>query len=1412
MNLLAQEGFDLSPDRVLRIEHALLNMPFDPAQDPVGKLELYLAPLVAQDESSQERFYALFKVWADSLVPKEDSAPVPRNNEVEQRKRRERRAIGLIASAIALLVVGLAVWLMWPKPVPPRQTAAFSADSTCLAVGSEVQLRYLSPDTTATFRWDFGDGQSDTTTLNPIHRYREPGEYIISLNLLEPGREDTATQFIYVRPEGPAPRADFRIDSLGDNRYRLVPLSPDTLAFTYTWGLGKGESDKPDALEPLVRFEPNQLHYLSLTVGVKGAGDACAVKTTQRLDLRKELITLAPALSARMEDVRSTNWTLLAWFLPLALVLLGWLGWRAYRLWQRRLPGGPTLSEALDPGNGPPIFLDFADTAALPVANDTFHAVANRMKQRSESETERIDLSATLRATIRNAGFPEFRYQRPSRATEFLALVQTQGEEDQQARLFTRYLQRLQAEQVVVDIWYFTEDLRACFRPGGERASLSRLLDTYCNARLLVYGDASTLLAPFSFEVLPGLERLLAGWEHKAWFTPQPPADWGRAERQAARMFLLLPADLNGQLESQDAWQEQQDFDFRALQRHFMRQERFDALSDYDFLRVADLKAWLGEERFQWLAATALYPRPVWEITLAMGMALSPGSAGFDDLLRLTSIPWLQNGDLSETLRAELVAELSSANEQTAREVLRDLLRRTDPPEQSFAAQEKAIQLTVQEAFLQPGDPGKQEALRLLWEQGLLDPLPRLHLRREQAAREARQRRSLRLAAAWTLGLLLLGWLAMGLGGSPAGNAWQTLGLVQERPADSLAWYVNATAKALDEEDTLAASTFAAKASALAPEQPEVRYHLLALDYLRGRLRYQRWQFAAAEPWFDRAASAATEGLELNLPGYEALPGGRDETRPDATYLLFQHSLHGLGLSRYYNRNTAGAEAIRDQMDPAYFRAYSPNLLTLLGGKALRQQVAEALREADSLYTLLWPGLKEARVLEETTETDLRRIREAYERVLALEAENARALARLEELRVLRAGLLPTYELNGQVLDDSTGQPLAGVQVDWWDGQGQTDASGRFLLKVQEEDGGSGRVVLALQNDGYEPLTTEARLPSGGLSLRMKRLPPVPDQPDMEALHLALDLALKQSRCAEVDSLLALLDAANAPDIYDYRQQREEVCGKQQEVPIIPPEMVRVPGGTFQMGSEDYDDEKPVHPVTVSDFYLGRYEVTNAEYAAFLNAKGNQEEGGTTWYNAEGEGYNGYAAAAIRQEGGRWVVEAERANHPVNYVSWYGARAYAAWLSEQTGQNWRLPTEAEWEYAAGGGLADRNPDGTRKFEYAGSNTLDEVAWYTNNTNDTGTRPVGTKKANGLGLYDMSGNVFEWCADWYGENYYATLDKRNPTQNPKGPISGISRVLRGGSWNGYVNHCRVSDRNYNLPDYWYYSLGFRLARD
>ncbi|NIA30501.1 MAG: SUMF1/EgtB/PvdO family nonheme iron enzyme [Actinobacteria bacterium] len=236
-------------------------------------------------------------------------------------------------------------------------------------------------------------------------------------------------------------------------------------------------------------------------------------------------------------------------------------------------------------------------------------------------------------------------------------------------------------------------------------------------------------------------------------------------------------------------------------------------------------------------------------------------------------------------------------------------------------------------------------------------------------------------------------------------------------------------------------------------------------------------------------------------------------------------------------------------------------------------------------------------------------------------------------------------------------------------------------------------------------------------------------------------------------------------------------------------DMIYISAGTFKMGSNNGDnDEKPVHKVYVNNFYMDKYETTNGQYCKFLNEKGYQSEDGATWLDIKSE------YCKIVKQGGRYVPVSGYANHPVIKVTWYGARAYAGWAGK------RLPTEAEWEYAARGGNKSKG------YKYSGSNNADLVAWYISNSGSK-THPVATKKPNEIGIYDMSGNVWEWCADWYDDNYYS----KSPYENPTGPSNGKYRVLCGGSWINDRSYVRCSVRHSYYPADSNYGIGFRCAR-
>ena len=223
--------------------------------------------------------------------------------------------------------------------------------------------------------------------------------------------------------------------------------------------------------------------------------------------------------------------------------------------------------------------------------------------------------------------------------------------------------------------------------------------------------------------------------------------------------------------------------------------------------------------------------------------------------------------------------------------------------------------------------------------------------------------------------------------------------------------------------------------------------------------------------------------------------------------------------------------------------------------------------------------------------------------------------------------------------------------------------------------------------------------------------------------------------------------------------------------------MKYVKGGTYSMGYANEQvkgvaDEKPAHKVTVSDFYIGETEVTQELWLAVMDTAPSTNGG---WTDEFGLGND----------------------YPAYRISWNDAQDFIKKLNELTGKTFRLPTEAEWEYAARGGYKSLG------YKFSGGNVLDEVAWYDGNSADM-VHPVKLKKANELGLYDMSGNVWEWCQDWYGK--YSSEYQKNPT----GPATGAYHVDRGGAWNRNNKYSRVTARCYDDAGLRNKNLGFRIA--
>lgn len=270
------------------------------------------------------------------------------------------------------------------------------------------------------------------------------------------------------------------------------------------------------------------------------------------------------------------------------------------------------------------------------------------------------------------------------------------------------------------------------------------------------------------------------------------------------------------------------------------------------------------------------------------------------------------------------------------------------------------------------------------------------------------------------------------------------------------------------------------------------------------------------------------------------------------------------------------------------------------------------------------------------------------------------------------------------------------------------------------------------------------------------------------------------------------------------------------------PALAYLSGGSFLMGDSSHDvDERPVCQVQISPFFIGKYEVTVGEFSEFMAATGyrTEAERGDGSYAWDATGWNKKAAAHWRCDESARLLPDSAFSRPVAHVSWLDAAQYCNWLSRRdtllpvysirgdtvtvnfSATGYRLPTEAEWEYAAAGGFS------VKKWLYAGDADLKKVAWFSNNSTRR-LHPVGQKRPNQAGIFDLCGNVWEWCHDWYDPRAYSSGFN---AVNPSGPVRGSLRALRGGSVSNNASHCRIANRSSRYPDYRDGNVGFRVAR-
>lgn len=762
---LRREGFQLRPDDYLEVVQVL--NAFQPQSHT--DLQALIAPLIVTSDEEQQKFDRIFeRIWQEERIE-----PYAVDQQPDLSKQKKPIPWGwLIAGLLALLAFSY-IAVLWPGPsfraavqmAPESSVGPFEVgDTLVFAVDSSLRK---AAGSLARWQWETPQGKPYPHPNEPTLRVvaQDPGPLVVNLRS-QRGRGLLVTTWTDSLRGIENPICDklpqIQLDSVritnragnssGRIRYRFkahVTGSPAGMQLTQ-WRfdgnvVAKNQTEWEHTFQagtaPVyhdVRFEaiPDTSQRLcfgeaTLTVGVQ----------TQReplftLDVRPTGALIVP--KAQLD--RRYYWAL--WVIgALLLLLIVYYGSMVIRDALTKDPEPPLPPDPDNPlarfvSDEPPLEIPLENREAELITRDqTFYQVVRTLRQPTEGELRRLHVPRTMQATMREGGFPTLIFQPNLTETEYLFLIDRSQIRSQQVALFEYVFRALVGENVCVERFFFYKTFDAFTNEKQLKGlTLRQLANTYRQHTLLIWSNGYPLLYPPYPVVEPAIREALTDWESRAILTPVPFADWGSKERALQADFLLLPADLVGQLRLMQALAEKQ-----TRQDAYLRQQADELYStEYvDFREVDELRDYLGDDRLQWLAAIALYPRIRWEVVIEMGRALMPPEVvNFTNLLKLARISWMHEGNFPDYTRLELLKALRPEKEAKARQTLLHMLRYAEQyfPGEHFYDGEKYLLQTVNQFTLYAYDADTfvgyqpaQEAFKKLYDKGLYPDGAMLH-------------------------------------------------------------------------------------------------------------------------------------------------------------------------------------------------------------------------------------------------------------------------------------------------------------------------------------------------------------------------------------------------------------------------------------------------------------------------------------------------------------------------------------------------------------------------------------------------------------------------------------------------------------------------------------------------------------
>jgi len=1103
-------------------------------------------------------------------------------------------------------------------------------------------------------------------------------------------------------------------------------------------------------------------------------------------------------------------------------------------------------------GKKPPfVWQILIETPALGfLRNEQFYTAARQLRHRLESEVVHLDINKTVSKTIASAGFPDFQYKPFTRPPEYLVLIDRPTPHDHHAHLFEDLVRELENEGLFIHCYFYENDPRVCFRdPSQERVLLSELQGRFGDNRLLIFGAGDGLIDPVSGN-LDRWTSIFHAWHDRAILTSTPASEWGRREIVLAHDFIVLPASLDGIAALVDHFDMPEKLDLKSWKQNdlALTYPKSNQQTEARALRQA-----LGEEAFQWLCACAVYPELYWDLTLYLGAlpSMPENLITEENMLRLLRLPWFRTGTIPDELRWELISELNTEKSQAIRAAIIELLEKNPAPEESFAYDAYHLNLVVQKWMLSRKSRKQRQQMlatlqsvqqtKIIQDYTLLrflESAPKfpLSLVLPRRLRKIFYKNGIPIfglkfgvkAFLNTL-LIILAYLILQEPTIPVNlelrnNAAVNGAILDKTEKNILTWSTDGSISLWDAKNGhQVGQAMKHKGSVLGAVFDQQGKRILSWSgdtYISGTDsgEVRLWNAETGNQIGQTMKHRGSVfGAVFDRQGKRILSwsGDIDISRTDSCEVRLWDAEIGrqLGQTIKHEGNVWGA--MFDKQEKRIL-SWSADSTIRLWDAETGHQLGQTRKHAGSVWGAVLDQ-QGNRILSWSGDTYISR--DDSGEVRLWDTETGRQLGQT----IKHKG-----DVNGAAFDQQEKRILTwsddGTACLW-----EVETGHQIGQSMRHEGVVWGAVfdkqekrILTWSEDYTARLWEIETTRQVGESMKHKGgvLGAVFDKHEKRILTWSED---GSARLWEAETERQIGQSLKHEKrvrgaVFDKHEKRILTWssdGTAKFVSIKPfltdsayfgtkftqfPELVPLRDGAFLLGSrlgekDSFSSERPQHEVTLAPFAIGKHEITNTQFVQFLADSGNRQEGGGSWLLINPQ------FTKIKQNSSReFLVEKGFENYPVVGVSWYGAMAYCRWLTQKTGIPFRLPTEAEWEYTCRAGT-------TTAYSFGGDSTnYDQSGWFINNSS-FGPHEVGQKLPNDFGLYDMHGNLWEWCLDAWRSNYQNAFADGRAIR----PQGRELRVVRGGSWYDPVWRARSANR-YNYPPILDINLlvGFRVV--